>query len=102
MTFGDRGWAPWTLGENESRVILAKALDAGINFLDTADMYSRGGSETILGNVLKDLRAREQLVIATKVYHPMSSDPNDRGLSRKHIRTAIDASLRRLQTDYVD
>jgi 1-deoxyxylulose-5-phosphate synthase len=102
MTFGDKGWAPWALGEAEGRVIMTKALDIGINFFDTADMYSRGASETIVGNVLKDLRKRDELVIATKLYTPMSNDPNDRGLSRKHIRASIDASLKRLQTDHVD
>jgi aryl-alcohol dehydrogenase (NADP+) len=102
MTYGDPAWRPWTLGEKAARPFIRRALDNGINFFDTADMYSRGASETVLGNALKAMTRRETVVIATKVFNPMSDDPNDRGLSRKHIMASIDASLKRLKTDYVD
>jgi aryl-alcohol dehydrogenase-like predicted oxidoreductase len=103
MTYGKPNprW-PWALNEEESRPFIRKALDLGINFFDTADLYSFGESEVVLGNALHDMARREELVIATKVYHPMSKDPNDQGLSRKHIMKSIDASLRRLKTEYVD
>src|SRR5688572_12436299 len=103
MTYGSSQWRPWVLNEQESRPFIKKALDLGINFFDTADMYSRGVSEEILGKALKEFETKRQnLVIATKVFFPMSDDPNDEGLSRKHILQSIDASLRRLNTDYVD
>ncbi len=103
MTYGSSQWRPWVLDEAESRPFIRRALELGINFFDTADMYSRGVSEEVLGRALRDLGVRRsEVVIATKVYFPMSDDPNDRGLSRKHILDAIDASLRRLQMDYVD
>ena len=104
MSFGvpERGDHPWTLPEEQSRQILRQAVDAGINFFDTADTYSDGTSEEIVGRALKDFTRREQVVIATKVFFPMRPDANGRGLSRKAIFTAIDASLRRLGTDYVD
>ena len=103
MTYGSKKWREWVLEENESRPFLKRALEAGINFFDTADVYSLGVSEEIVGRALKDFGpARDRLVIATKVYSPMGDDPNQRGLGRKHIRHAIDDSLRRLQTDYVD
>lgn len=102
MTYGSPKWRDWVLPEAESRPFIQRALEAGINFFDTADMYSLGESEAVLGRALKDFAKREQVVIATKVFNPMSDDPNDRGLSRKHIFDSIDASLRRLQTDYVD
>ena len=103
MTYGSSGWRPWVLDEDASRPLIKQALEAGINFFDTADMYSLGASEEVLGRALKNFGpGREQLVIATKVFYPMGEGPNDRGLSRKHIMTAIDASLRRLGTDYVD
>jgi 1-deoxyxylulose-5-phosphate synthase len=103
MTYGSSQWRPWILNEQESRPFIKKALDLGINFFDTADMYSRGVSEEILGKALKEFETKRQnLVIATKVFFPMSDDPNDEGLSRKHILQSIDASLRRLNTDYVD
>ena len=103
MTYGSSKWRPWVLDEEASRPLIRSALDAGINFFDTADMYSLGQSEEVLGRALKDFAPRrEDLVIATKVFYPMSDDPGDRGLSRKHITAAIDASLRRLGTDYVD
>ena len=102
MTFGSLEWRPWVLTEEASRPFIRRALDAGINFFDTADMYSRGVSEEILGRALGDLTTRDQVVIATKAFFPMGDGPNDRGLSRKHLFDAIDASLRRLGTDYVD
>ncbi len=101
MTFGSSQWAPWVLDEAGSRPIIDKAVELGINFFDTADMYSRGASEEIVGRALAD-RPRHELVLATKLYNPMSEDPNDRGLSRKHVFEAVDASLRRLGTDYID
>lgn len=102
MTYGSRQWREWVLPEEESRPFIKLALEAGINFFDTADMYSLGVSEKIVGQALKDFAKREQVVIATKVFHPMGDSPNERGLSRKHILASIDASLQRLQTDYVD
>lgn len=102
MTYGSRQWREWVLPEEESRPFIKRALELGINFFDTADMYSLGVSEEIVGRTLKDFAARDQVIIATKVYNPMGDGPNDRGLSRKHIMDSIDASLRRLQTDYVD
>jgi aryl-alcohol dehydrogenase (NADP+) len=103
MTYGSKTWREWVLEEEESRPFIQRALELGINFFDTADMYSVGVSEEILGRALKDLGpSRDRVVIATKVFNPMGDDPNQRGLSRKHIMHAIDESLRRLQTDYVD
>src|ERR1700681_3403933 len=104
MTFGvpDRGDHPWTLPEEPSRALIRQAVDAGINYFDTADAYSDGTSEEIVGRALKDFSRRDEVVIATKVFFPVSADPNGKGLSRKAIFTAIDASLRRLGTDYVD
>ncbi len=103
MTYGSKKWREWVLDEDESRPFIKQALEAGINFFDTADMYSDGASEEVLGRALKDFGpSRDRLVIATKVFNPMGDDPNQRGLSRKHIRHAIDDSLRRLGTDYVD
>jgi aryl-alcohol dehydrogenase-like predicted oxidoreductase len=103
MTYGSKKWREWVLEEAESRPFIQRALEAGINFFDTADVYSLGASEEILGRALKDFGpSRDRLVIATKVFNPMGDDPNQCGLSRKHIRHAIDESLRRLKTDYVD
>jgi len=104
MTFGvpERGDHPWTIGEEASRPLIRQAVDLGINFFDTADVYSDGTSEEILGRALKDFMRRDDAVIATKVFFPMSGAPNDGGLSRKTILAAIDKSLRRLGTDYVD
>jgi aryl-alcohol dehydrogenase-like predicted oxidoreductase len=103
MTYGTPAWREWVLPEEESRPFIKRALELGINFFDTADMYSNGLSEEILGRALRDFAAqREEVVIATKVFFPTGPGPNDRGLSRKHIMAAIDASLRRLGTDYVD
>ena len=104
MTFGvpERGDHPWTLPEQQSRPLIRKAIEMGINFFDTANTYSDGTSEEIVGQALKDYTRRDEVVIATKVFFPMSKGPNGGGLSRKAILTAIDASLRRLGTDYVD
>jgi aryl-alcohol dehydrogenase-like predicted oxidoreductase len=102
MSFGSPTWRPWVLGEAESRPIIRRALEHGINFFDTADMYSLGASEEVLGRALRDFARRDQVVIATKVFFPMGEGPNDGGLSRKHLFEAIDQSLRRLGTDYVD
>jgi len=103
MTYGSKRWREWVLEEEESRPFISRALELGINFFDTADMYSVGVSEEILGRALRDFGpGRDRVVIATKVFNPMGDDPNQRGLSRKHIRHAIDDSLRRLGTDYVD
>lgn len=103
MTYGSSQWRPWVLNEEESRPLIRKALESGLNFFDTADMYSLGASEEVLGRALKEFGpGRDELVIATKVFYPMGDDPNQRGLSRKHIMAAIDASLQRLGIDYVD
>jgi 1-deoxyxylulose-5-phosphate synthase len=104
MSFGvpDRGNHTWTLDEDASRPLLRRALEAGVNFLDTADVYSDGTSEEIVGRAVRDLARREDVVIATKVHGRMRPGPNGGGLSRKAIMTAIDASLRRLGTDHVD
>ncbi|MBV8631662.1 MAG: aldo/keto reductase [Silvibacterium sp.] len=103
MTYGSKKWREWVLDEEESRPFIKRALEAGINFFDTADMYSLGASEEVLGRALKDFGpSRDRVVVATKVFNPMGDDPNQRGLSRKHIMHAIDDSLRRLGTDYVD
>jgi aryl-alcohol dehydrogenase (NADP+) len=103
MSYGASKWRPWVLDEEPSRPFIKKALEAGINFFDTSNMYSKGASEEVLGRALKHFDvSRESVVIATKVYFPMAEDPNGRGLSRKHILDAIDASLRRLGTEYVD
>jgi aryl-alcohol dehydrogenase-like predicted oxidoreductase len=103
MTYGSSQWRPWVLDEAASRPFFRRAWEAGINFFDTADMYSDGVSEEVLGRVLRELAMpREQVVVATKVYHPMGPTPNEGGLSRKHVIHGIDASLKRLQLDYVD
>ena len=104
MTFGvpERGDHPWTLPEEQSRALIRQAVDAGINYFDTANTYSDGTSEEIVGRALKDFIRRDEAVIATKVYFPMHQGPNGGGLSRKAIFSEIDASLRRLGTDYVD
>ena len=103
MTYGSKKWREWILEEEEARPFVKRALEAGINFFDTADVYSLGASEEVLGKTLRHFKTkREDVVIATKVFNPMSDDPNDRGLSRKHIFDSIDASLRRLQMDHVD
>jgi aryl-alcohol dehydrogenase-like predicted oxidoreductase len=104
MTYGvpDRGAHPWSLDEEKSRPFIKKALELGINFFDTANAYSDGTSEEIVGRALRDFARREEVVIATKVFYPMHEGANARGLSRKSIMTEIDASLHRLGTDYVD
>lgn len=94
--------ANWRLDEQTSRPFIKRALELGINFFDTANMYSKGESEQVLGRALRDFARREEVVIATKVYFPMRDDPNGGGLSRKAILTEIDHSLKRLGTDYVD
>ena len=103
MTYGTSQWRDWVLDYDAALPFFERALQAGINFFDTADVYSLGESERVLGRALKALGARrEAQVIATKVFNPMSGDQNDRGLSRKHIMQSIDASLTRLGMDYVD
>ena len=102
MTYGSPRWRDWVLDEETGRPIIRRAVELGINFFDTADMYSLGVSEEVTGRALRDFAKREEVVIATKVYNAMSGDPNDRGLSRKHIMAGIDNSLRRLGVDYVD
>lgn len=102
MTYGSPKWRDWVLPEEESRPFIQRALELGINFFDTADIYSLGASEEILGRALRDFSQRDRVVIATKVNQPMGEGPNERGLSRVHIMNAIEASLRRLGTDYVD
>jgi aryl-alcohol dehydrogenase (NADP+) len=103
MTYGAKSWREWVLDEEASRLLIRQALEAGVTFFDTADVYSQGVSEEILGRALKEFGPpREHLVVATKVHGAMGRDPNARGLSRKHIMQAIDASLRRLGMDYVD
>jgi aryl-alcohol dehydrogenase-like predicted oxidoreductase len=104
MSYGvpERGAHTWTLGEEESRPFIARALELGINFFDTSNSYSDGTSEEILGRALHDMAQRDEVVIATKVYHRMRKGPNGRGLSRKAILREIDASLERLGIDYID
>lgn len=103
MSYGTSQWRDWVLDEAESRPFIKRALELGINFFDTANMYSNGMSEEVTGRALGNYARREEVVIATKVYFPTNpKDPNARGLSRKHIMDAIDASLQRLGTDYVD
>lgn len=103
MSYGDPAARAWFLKEDAAEPIVRHAVEAGVNFFDTADMYSRGVSEEITGRLLgKFFTRREDYVLATKVYFPMGPGPNDRGLSRKHILASIDASLQRLGTDYVD
>jgi len=99
---GNRGNHAWSLGEEESRPFIKRALEAGINFFDTANRYSLGSSEEILGRAITDFARRDEIVIATKVYGRMRPGPNGAGLSRKAIMAEIDASLRRLGTDYID
>jgi aryl-alcohol dehydrogenase-like predicted oxidoreductase len=103
MTYGDPSWRPWILDEAQARPHVAAALEAGINFFDTADMYSRGRSEEVIGRLLKEMvPSRDDYVLATKVYFPVAKGPNRSGLSRKHILAACDASLRRLGLDHID
>ncbi len=102
MTYGTSRWRDWVLDEEASRPFIQRALELGINFFDTADMYSLGVSEEVVGRALRDFARRDRVIIATKVFQAMSDDVNDRGLSRKHIMDGIDNSLRRLGTEYID
>jgi len=102
MTYGSPQWRAWVLDEAAAQPFIKRALELGINFFDTANMYSRGVSEEITGRALKAMARRDEVVVATKVFYPMGDKPNQGGLSRKHIMDSIDASLRRLQMDYVD
>jgi 1-deoxyxylulose-5-phosphate synthase len=102
MSYGDGKWREWTVGADEARHHFAAALDAGVNFFDTADVYSGGMSEEITGRWLGEMASRDDIVLATKVNGPMGPGPNRRGLSRKHILEACDNSLRRLKSDYID
>jgi aryl-alcohol dehydrogenase-like predicted oxidoreductase len=102
MSYGDPGWRPWILDESAAQPFFRCAIDVGINFFDTADMYSLGVSEEVTGRALRAMARREEIVIATKVNFPMSAAPNMGGLSRKHILQACDASLRRLAIDAID
>jgi aryl-alcohol dehydrogenase-like predicted oxidoreductase len=102
MSFGSRKWREWVLEEDKARPIVRAALEAGINFFDTSNSYSLGVSEEITGRALRDFARREEVVVATKVFFPMSDDPSDRGLSRRHIMEQAHASLKRLGTDYID
>ena len=102
MSMGSSAWKAWVLDEADSVPILRHALDLGITFFDMADWYSSGRNEEVVGRNLLSMSAREQLVLATKVYYPMSDDPKDRGLSRQHITRSIDRSLARMGTDHVD
>lgn len=102
MSYGTPKWRPWVLDEPASRDIIEHALEVGINFFDTADFYSLGVSEEVVGRALRDFASRDQVIVATKVFYPLTSDPADGGLSRRHIMKAIDESLRRLGAEYVD
>ncbi|MEF9944581.1 MAG: aldo/keto reductase, partial [Burkholderiaceae bacterium] len=116
MTWGSAAWRPWIRSEEEGRPVVRRAIELGINFFDTADMYSAGVSEEITGRLLREYGRRDEMVVATKVFYPVdlafkggnapgpqpAVTPNSSGLSRKHILAAIDASLSRLKLDYVD
>jgi aryl-alcohol dehydrogenase (NADP+) len=102
LGFGDPEWRSWILPKEEARPIVRRALEAGINFFDTADMYSRGVSEEITGELLGDMATREEVVVSTKVYHPLDDGPNRSGLGRKHVLDGVRDSLRRLEMDYID
>jgi 1-deoxyxylulose-5-phosphate synthase len=102
MTFGSTRWRPWVVEEEAARPIISKAIESGINFFDTADMYSLGVSEEITGRALRDMANLDEIVIATKVYWPMTDKPNMGGLSRKHLIQACEASLKRLGVERID
>ena len=103
MSYGSSKWRPWVLDEEAGRPIIQKAFESGINFFDTANMYSLGVSEEITGRAIKDFAKRHEVVLATKVFYPNGGDkPNTSGLSRKHILQAVEESLQRLGTDYID
>lgn len=102
MSYGDPAWRPWTLDERAARPHFKKALDLGINFFDTADVYSNGVSEEITGKLLREMSSRDDYILATKVFFPLSKGPNRSGLSRRRIVACCDASLERLGLDYID
>jgi 1-deoxyxylulose-5-phosphate synthase len=102
MGIGDPSWREWVLDEAASRPIVKRSFDLGINFIDTCDFYSRGRSEEIVGRLIKELVPRDEIVLATKAGNPMGKGPNARGYSRKHLFEAVEQSLRRLATDYID
>jgi aryl-alcohol dehydrogenase-like predicted oxidoreductase len=102
MTIGSSAWKPWVLDEAEAQPLLKQCLNLGITFFDMANWYSIGESERVVAPALTSMVPRDRLVLATKAYYPMSDDPNDRGLSRKHLLSSVDASLRRMGTDYID
>jgi len=102
MTIGSSAWKPWVLDEAEAQPLLKQCLDLGITFFDMANWYSIGESERVVAPALTSMVSRDRLVLATKAYYPMSDDPNDRGLSRKHLLASVDASLGRMGTDYID
>jgi len=102
MGIGDKSWRSWVLDEEAASPILKRALELGINFIDTCDYYSSGRSEEVIGRLLRSFTRREEIVLATKVGNPMGQGPNARGFSRKHLNAAVNQSLRRLQTDYID
>lgn len=102
MSYGSPKWRPWILDEDQARPFVQRAYELGINFFDTADMYSVGISEEVTGRLLREVAPRDEVVVATKVFHPVGDKPNQRGLSRKHIMESIDTSLKHLGMDYVD
>lgn len=102
MTIGSSKWKPWVLDKTDALPLLRRCLDLGITFFDMANWYSVGESERVVAPALTSMVARDRLVLATKAYYAMSDDPNDRGLSRKHLLSSVDASLRRMETDYID
>ena len=102
MTIGSSRWKPWVLDQKDAKPLLKRCLDLGITFFDTANWYSAGESERVVASTLTSMVPRDQLVLATKAYYPMSDDINDRGLSRKHLLSSVDASLSRMDIDYID
>ena len=102
MTIGASSWKPWVLDEADAEPVLKRCLDLGITFFDTANWYSSGESERVVASTLTSMVPRDRLVLATKALYAMSDDPNDRGLSRKHLLSSVDSSLRRMGTDYID
>src|SRR5688572_21513903 len=102
MSYGDPAWRPWILDEAAAKPFFRRAIEAGINFFDTADMYSNGVSEEVTGRLLREHARMDEVVLATKVHFPLRKGPNRSGLSRKHIQQACDASLKRLGVDTID
>src|SRR5512146_238716 len=102
MSYGSPSWRPWVLDETAARPFFRRAIEAGINFFDTSDMYSVGVSEEVTGRALRELGNRDEIVVATKVYFPLAGGPNQSGLSRKHVVQACEASLRRLGLEAID